>query len=493
MSRLFTLIATAWRFGLDGVILSASTARWARTWRRLNRPRLRSPGPERLRLALEHLGPIFVKFGQQLSTRRDLLPLDYADELAKLQDRVPPESEASMFSVLESAYGGDWRQHFSDFESVPVGSASVAQVHRARLRTDNSEVAVKVLRPGIDKQIRRDLRLLSTFAWLAERLLPDGKRLKPIKVIEEFARHLRVETNLLREAANCVQIGDNGADESRLRVPKVYWRLCRREVMVMSFLHGVPISRIDEYSPAVDKKQLARAGIRLFFTQVFRDNFFHADMHPGNLHVDSEGHFILLDYGIVGQLSSFDREYLLRNFLAFFNRDYRRVAEMHIEAGWVPPHIDIAEFEAELRTICEPIFSQPLKDISFGNFLLGMFQTARRFHLEVQPQLVLLQKTLLNVEGMGRELDPDINMWDTAKPVLEQWSSRQYGLRQMLREIRRQAPDWHYLLRESPVVLRTLLSRAKESEPPSPPSSDRFWRLLAVVSMAALLVLLFTR
>lgn len=490
MLRFFIIAATVWRFGLDDIALSVVDHPAARLWRRLAGWRHRQPAAQRLRLALERLGPIFVKFGQVLSTRRDLLHADFADELAKLQDKVAPEAPARIRQALRRAYGAPPEEVFSAFEEQPVGSASVAQVHRARLADSGQEVAVKILRPNIEKRIQRDLRLLRGFAALAQLLVADSRRLKPRAIVEQFANHLRAETSLLREAANCAQLGKNAAGSAALRVPAVHWQWCRDTAMVMDFLHGVPISRVDELG-GIDKRALARAGIDLFFTQVFRDNFFHADMHPGNVHVDSGGRLVLLDYGIVGQLTDFDREYLLRNFLAFFNRDYRAVAEMHVAAGWVPAQIDLHEFEAELRAVCEPIFAQPLKNISFGRFLLKMFQTARRFNLEVQPQLILLQKTLLNVEGMGRELDPDINMWDTAKPVLEHWARQQQHPRQVLAQLKKQAPDWLALLKDAPAVLRLVVERQQamrqqQAQQRRDRRRLRFWKTFALAATAAL-------
>ena len=490
--RLIRIAAVAWRFGLDDIVAALLPA-WMRRLRAtlLGWRRHSQPGPVRLLLALEHLGPIFVKFGQALSTRRDLLPADYADELAKLQDKVPPEPPKKIRAALERALGGKVEDVFSHFDESPAGSASVAQVHRAILH-DGREAAVKVLRPGVRDRIQRDLKLMRTFAAAVEAILPDGRRLRPRAVVAQFAKHLDEETDLLREAANCAQLGRNFADAPEVRVPEVYWEHCAREAMVMEFLEGVPVSHLDKLREmGVDTKALARRGIELFFTQVFRDNFFHADMHPGNVHVDSEGRFVLLDFGIAGRLSEFDKEYLARNFLAFFNRDYRRVAEMHVEAGWTPPDTPLDEFEGEIRAVCEPIFAKPLKEISFGRFLLNMFRTARRFRLEVQPQLVLLQKTLLNVEGMGRELDPDINLWETAKPFLEKWAARQYSPRHAFRILRKQTPDWLAVARELPPLAREFIRDAKmkgarESELAQMRKSRGRWRAAAVVLLAAL-------
>ena len=463
--RLFIIVLTTFRFGLDEIIFSRMSRygigmlwRSLFFWRRYHQPRA-----VRLRLALESLGPIFVKFGQAISTRRDLLPADFAEELAKLQDRVPPESPAKIRAALIRAYGKNADDVFAEFDETPVGSASVAQVHRAILK-DGREVAVKILRPGIGGVVRKDLLLLYSFARFAETILREGRRLKPRAVVGEFEKHLGEEMNLLREAANCAQLGRNFADSNELRIPKVHWEFCGREVMVMEFLKGVPVSRADELRKmGVDEKRLARVGVEIFFTQVFRDSFFHADMHPGNIHVDKDGRYIALDFGIVGRLSDFDKEYLARNFLAFFNRDYRRVAEMHVEAGWTPADTPVAEFEAEIRAVCEPIFAKPLREISFGKFLMQMFQTARRFNLEVQPQLVLLQKTLLNVEGMGRDLDPDLNLWDSAKPFMEKWAAKRYGLRHSLSALREQSPEWAALILEFAPAARRVLRRIDDS------------------------------
>ena len=482
--------------GLDDIVLSAVAKPWARRlrWLTLWRPH-RTSGEVRLRLALEHLGPIFVKFGQLLSTRRDLLPAVYANELAKLQDKVPPEDPQDIKAALSAAYHHPPEEIFSEFDTQPVGSASVAQVHRARLATGGDEVAVKVLRPNVKRRIARDLKLMESAAALMQILLKDGERLRPKAVVGEFAKHLDEEVNLLWEASNCAQIGRNFAASTDIVVPTVHWEWCRHEVMVMQFLSGIPISQTDALAKAGhDLEALAKKGINIFFTQVFRDSFFHADMHPGNLHVDDNGRFVLFDYGIVGRLSDFDKEYLARNFIAFFNRDYRRVAQMHVEAGWTPPDTDVADFEAEIRAVCEPIFAKPLKDISFGRLLLQMFQAARRFKLEVQPQLLLLQKTLLNVEGIGRDLSPDINLWDTAKPFLEKWASRQYGVRNTLKLLRRQMPDWLAVAHDLPPVARALLREFKNRQESENAlralrQSRRRWRTAAAVFAAAVLLL----
>jgi ubiquinone biosynthesis protein len=415
-----------------------------------------------LRQALETLGPIFVKFGQVLSTRRDLLPLDIADELAKLQDEVPPFASELAIAEIERGIGKPVAEVFAQIERTPVASASVAQVHLARLQ-DGREVAVKVLRPGVEGAIAKDVALLETAAALMERLWADGRRLKPREVVAEFARHLEDELDLMREAANASQLRRNFEGSALLAVPQVYWDWCSPRVMVMERMHGTPVSQVAALrAGGVDIAQLARAGVEIFFTQVFRHGFFHADMHPGNIFVSTEaqtrGKYIALDFGIMGTLTEVDQNYLAQNFLAFFNRDYRRVAQAHLDAGWVPPATRVEEFESAIRAVCEPIFARPLKEISFGRFLLRLFQTSRRFGVEIQPQLVMLQKTLLNIEGLGRQLDPDLDLWQTAKPFLERWMDEQVGWRGLLRTIRREAPFWAATLPQLPRLAHRLLA-----------------------------------
>jgi ubiquinone biosynthesis protein len=422
----------------------------------------------RLREALETLGPIFVKFGQVLSTRRDLLPADLADELAKLQDQVPPFAGEAAVAEVERALGRRIDQLFGRFETRPVASASVAQVHLAVLK-DGREVAVKVLRPGIERVIARDLGLLETAAGLLERLWADGRRLKPREVVAEFARHLEDELDLVREAANASLLRRNFAGSALLAVPEVHWDYCARRVMVMERMRGVPISQVSALrEKGVDIPALARAGVEIFFTQVFRDGYFHADMHPGNILVSAEGEtkgrYVALDFGIMGTLSEVDKNYLAQNFIAFFNRDYRRVAQAHLDAGWVPAGTRLDDFEAAIRAVCEPIFARPLKEIYFGRLLLRLFQTSRRFNVEVQPQLVLLQKTLLNIEGLGRELDPDLDLWQTAKPFLERWMSEQVGWRGLLRTLRREAPSWAQTLPALPRLAHRLMAEDRLAE-----------------------------
>ena len=416
------------------------------------------PRGERLRQALETLGPIFVKFGQVLSTRRDLLPLDIADELAKLQDKVPPFDGDLAVAAIEDSLGRKIDEMFTHFEKIPTASASIAQVHLARLK-DGSEVAVKVLRPQVERAIARDLALLETAAALVERLWPEGRRLKPRAVVAEFAHHLDEELDLMREAANASQLRRNFTGSALLRVPQVHWDLCATRVMVMERMQGTPISQTRTLlEKKINIPALARAGVEIFFTQVFRDGFFHADMHPGNILVDDEGRYVALDFGIMGTLTPLDKNYLAQNFLAFFNRDYRRVAQAHLDAGWVPAGTRVDEFESAIRAVCEPIFARPLKEIYFGRLLLRLFQTSRRFNVEVQPQLVLLQKTLLNIEGLGRELDPDLDLWVTAKPYLERWMGEQIGLRGLLRSLREEAPFWAASLPQIPRLVHRVLA-----------------------------------
>ena len=461
--RLLIILIVAFRFGLDEFLLGHERVRPLRVlvrrlsfWRRLREPRA-----VRLRKALENLGPIFVKFGQLLSTRRDLLPADIADELAKLQDRVPPFASEQVLVTLEQVYGKPLTRIFAAFELEPVASASVAQVHLARL-PDGTQAAVKILRPGIDSIIRNDLALMYSAAWLVELLWKEGKRLKPREVIAEFERHLHDELDLMLEAANASQLRRNFADSTMLRVPEVYWDWCASQVMVMERMVGTPISQIEALrGQGVDIQELARNGVEIFFTQVFRDGFFHADRHPANILVDGEGRYIALDFGIMGTLNDVDKNYLAQNFLAFFRRDYRRVAQAHLEAGWVPPDTRIDEFETAIRAVCEPVFDRPLKEISFGRVLLRLFQTSRRFNVEIQPQLVLLQKTLLNIEGLGRDIDPDLDLWQTAKPYLERWMSEQIGWRAVVRHLREEAPQWSVLLPQLPRLLHQRLSESR--------------------------------
>lgn len=459
------------RYGLDELALSGFRQRWVRALVRvmtLGR-RLHAPRGVRLREALERLGPIFVKFGQVLSTRRDLLPDDLADELARLQDRVPPFPAALARQLVERAYGRPIEDIFASFDAEPVASASIAQVHFATLKSGR-EVAVKVLRPGMLAVIEDDLSLLRSIARWIERLSSDGKRLKPREVVAEFDNYLHDELDLVREAANAAQLRRNMQGLNLVLVPEMVWDLCTTSVIVMERMYGLPISQALRLRDAgVDIPKLARDGVTIFFTQVFRDGFFHADMHPGNIQVSVDpktfGHYIALDFGIVGTLTEFDKEYLAQNFIAFFRRDYKRVAELHVESGWVPANTRVDELEGAIRAVCEPHFDRPLKDISLGQVLLRLFQTSRRFNVEIQPQLVLLQKTLLNVEGLGRQLDPELDLWNTAKPFLERWMNEQVGWRGLLLHLKKEAPRYVQLLPELPRLLHDALRTPRGTEP----------------------------
>ena len=411
----------------------------------------------RLRLALEQLGPIFVKFGQMLSTRRDLIPIDIANELAKLQDQVPPFSYSKVHVLIEESYGKAINEIFKKFSKEPIASASVAQVHFAEL-LNGQEVAVKILRPNINKAVDKDIKLLRIFAWLLELMWSDGKRLRPQEVVEEFSKHTKSELNLLLEAAHCSHLGENFKDKKLLIVPEVYWDFCNEKVMVMERMAGTPISKVDELiKNKIDIPKLAKNGVEIFFTQVFRDGFFHADMHPGNIQVANDGRYIAMDFGIMGSLNDQDKYYLARNFAAFFKRDYHDVALAHIESGWVPKETSIDEFENAIRSVCEPIFEKPLKEISFGKLLIRLFQTSRQFNMEIQPQLTMLQKTLLNVEGLGRDLDPDLDLWKTAQPFLENWLSEQYGPKSLLKSIKKEFPEWVNVAPKLPRLIHAYL------------------------------------
>ena len=463
MLRGIFILWTVLRFGLDELVLSSFEKPWIRLLTRivsLGR-NLKVPRGQRLRLALESLGPIFVKFGQVMSTRRDLLPPDIADELARLQDRVPPFDSTIAIAIIEKAFGRPLAQVFETFNPVPVASASIAQVHFATL-PGGREVAVKVLRPHMKPAIEKDLALMHMMAGWVERASADGKRLKPREVVDEFDKYLHDELDLLREASNAAQLRRNMQGLDLVMIPEMVWDYCMPDVMVMQRMKGVPISQVQRLRDAgVDMKKLARDGVTLFFTQVFRDGFFHADMHPGNIQVSLErgtfGRYISLDFGIVGTLTEIDKEYLAQNFSAFFRRDYKRVAELHLESGWVPAGTRVNELEAAIRACCEPYFDRPLKEISLGLVLMRLFQASRRFHVEIQPQLVLLQKTLLNIEGLGRDLDPDLDLWSTAKPFLEKWMIEQVGPGKLLEQLKAEAPAYAKLLPSLPRLLTQYL------------------------------------
>ena len=414
----------------------------------------------RIRRALEDLGPIYVKFGQALSTRKDLLPDDISDELVKLQDQVPPFANEIARSIIEKELGMSIDEAFAEFDPTPLASASVAQVHTAVLHTGES-VIVKVLRPDIEERIRSDIGLLYELARFAERFWADARRLRAMDVVAEFERTTLDELDLVREAANAAKLRRNFENSELIYIPEIHWPLTRQKVMVMERIHGIPVGEIEQLKAGgANFKVLAERGVEIFFTQVFRDNFFHADMHPGNIFVDLPDKYIAVDFGIVGSLSLSDQRYLAENFLAFFNRDYRKVAEMHVESGWVPSSTRIEEFESAIRSVCEPIFEKPLKDISFGQLLLRLFQTARRFDMHVQPQLVLLQKTLLNIEGLGRQLYPELDLWQTAKPFLEKWFHDRIGPKAKINKIIKQFPEFAEHFPEIPSLLYKALDNA---------------------------------
>ena len=480
LTRLALIVVVALKYGLDEFLTGHERFRAVRPlaraltfWRDTSAPRA-----ERLRLALEALGPIFVKFGQMLSTRRDLLPPDIADELAKLQDRVPPFRFAEVESTLTKLYGKPVDQVFRSLDETPIASASVAQVHFAEL-PDGTPVAVKVLRPRIAQVIEKDISLLHAGATLLEKLWSDGKRLRPRAVVAEFEKTLRDELDLTREAANCSQLRRNFEHSPLLLVPAVYWDYCGTDVMVMERMSGIPIGQVDRLREGgIDIPRLARAGVEVFFTQVFRDGYFHGDMHPGNIFVATDppnhGKYIAVDFGIMGTLSERDQHYLAVNFLAFFRRDYQRVATAHLESGWVPPDTRMDDLEAEIRVVLEPAFDRPLSEISLGRVLLALFRASRRFNIEIQPQLVLLQKTLLNVEGLGRQLDPNLNLWVTAMPFLERWMEDRIGAPALRRRFLAEAP---YIVATLPELPRLIHQRLTAP----PPISDVAMRELTEV------------
>lgn len=424
----------------------------------------RGPRAVRIRRTLEDLGPIFVKFGQALSTRRDLLPEDVADELAKLQDRVPPFSSSEARKIIEQELGKPIEESFFEFDETPLASASIAQVHAARL-PGGEDVIVKVLRPNVEDRIHQDIRLLYELARLAQKFWADGKRLRAVEVVAEFEKTILDELDLVREGANASELRRNFEDSKILYVPLVYWDLTREKVLVMERIYGIPIGDIERLrDEGVNFRLLAERGVEIFFTQVLRDNFFHADMHPGNIFAKPDSSYIAVDFGIVGSLSFADQHYLAYNLLAFFNRDYRRVAELHIESGWVPKGTRVDELESGIRAVCEPIFEKPISQISYGHLLLRLFQAARRFNAEIQPQLVLFQKTLLNIEGLGRELYPELDLWKTAKPFLEKWFAEQVGPRAAFNKVKKQLPEWGEAMPEIPSLVHRVLTGAARGD-----------------------------
>jgi ubiquinone biosynthesis protein len=433
---------------------------------------------ERLRLALEELGPVFVKFGQAISTRRDLLPPDIAGELVKLQDEVPPFDGATARALIERSLGQPIDKLFRRFDTEPLAAASIAQVHAAEL-PEGSEVIVKVLRPDMRAVIARDIEVLYALADLANRYSTEGRRLRPLEVVREYEKTILDELDLMREAANAAHLKRNFEGDNRLHVPAVHWDLCRRDVMVMERIHGIPIGEIDELKArGVDFRKLSENGVAIFFTQVFKHNFFHADMHPGNIFVladnPAEPRYAAVDFGIMGTLSPTDQNYLAENFLAVFNRDYRRVAQLHVDSGWVPHDIRVEEMESAIRSICEPIFDKPLKDISFAIVLLRLFEALRRFDARIQPQLILLQKTMFNIEGLGRQLDPELDIWKTAGPILREWLREKHHPFNVAKRLWKQMPELLAAIDASPTALRQIIERVARPQPSAAPyASDQ--------------------
>ena len=468
--RLLSIQRVLVRHGLDEIITATHILRPLRFFfyllpRRSDRS---APLGERIRLALVELGPIFVKFGQAVSTRRDLLPRDIADELAKLQDRVPPFPAEEAVAILSATYGKPVDEVFARFDFEPLAAASIAQVHTAALE-DGTEVIVKLLRPGVRDQIEQDLDVLYAIAGLADKYWENSKRLRPLELVAEYEKTVIDELDLMREGANAAQLRRNFQDSDMLYVPEIYWDFCRPEILVQERVYGIPISDMKALRAAETNIQtLAENGVEIFFTQVFRHNFFHADMHPGNIFVivdDPERpKYAAVDFGIVGTLSPSDQQYLAGNFLAFFERDYYKIAKLHLDSGWVPPDTRIDELETAVRTVCEPIFNKPLAEISFAQVLIRLFRIAQRFDMEIQPQLLLLHKTLLNIEGLGRDLYPELDLWKTAHPVLRQWMDEQVGPRAVLDDLRENLPQLRDALRELPAAIKHLADQAAEGK-----------------------------
>jgi ubiquinone biosynthesis protein len=501
LRRLLRIFYVVIRYRLDDLLFELPLPFWLRAtrmllpWRWLPRPASPLSRGARLRLALEVLGPIFIKFGQLLSTRRDLLPMDIADELAHLQDRVPPFDPAKSLALIEAQLGVPVAEAFARFDSVPLASASVAQVHAAQLKS-GEEVVVKVVRPGLRPIIRADMAWLFLLARLAERASADARRLHPVAVVSDYEKTIHDELDLLREAANASQLRRNFEGNDLLYVPQVYWDWCRPKVLVMERIYGLPVNDMQALADQrTDMKLLAERGVEIFFTQVFTHSFFHADMHPGNIFVSTRSpwspQYIAIDCGIVGSLTPKDQDYLARNLVAFFKRDYRKVAQLHIDSGWIPQNTPVNDFEAAIRTVCEPIFERPLKDISFGLLLMRLFQTARRFNMEVQPQLVLLQKTLLNIEGLGRQLYPELDLWATAKPFLERWMRKRVSPRTLLNNLQTQVEQLPHLATMTRNLLERMAQPHGDNSPPPWRRRDAWsLRLLGVALLGAGAVLL---
>jgi ubiquinone biosynthesis protein len=471
LSRLLQIQRVLVRHRLDEIILATHLFRPLRfafylspnTW---FRRKVSGSRGERLRLALEELGPIFMKFGQTLSTRRDLLPRDIADELEKLQDRVPPFSNAAARAIVEAAYERPVAEVFARFDEAPLAAATIAQVHCAQLK-DGKEVVVKIVRPGIRQLIERDAEVLYALADLANRYWSDAPRLRPVELVREYEKTILDELDLKREAANAAQLRRNFKGSRLLYVPEVFWDYTRNNVMVMERVQGVLINDVAELQRrGANIQRLAENGVEIFFTQAFRHNFFHADMHPGNIFVlldnPEQPRYAAVDFGIVGTLAPRDQHYLAENFLAFFEHDYRRIAQLHIDSGWIPSHVRVDELESAVRTVCEPIANKPLREISFGQVLISLFEAAQRFDAQMQPQLMLIQKTLLQIEGVGRQLYPDLDLWKTAQPLLRQWVAERWSVRAMVRDVRKQLPDMLQALHQLPPLLENTIQRASD-------------------------------
>lgn len=473
LSRLLQIQRVLVRHRLDEIILATHLFRPLRfafylspaTWFRRKASLSRA---ERLRLALEELGPIFMKFGQTLSTRRDLLPRDIADELEKLQDRIPPFSNAAARAIVEAAYERPVSDVFARFDEAPIAAATIAQVHGAQLK-DGKEVVVKIVRPGIRVLIERDVEVMYTLAELANRYWRDAPRLRPVELVREYEKTILDELDLKREAGNAAQLKRNFDGSRLLYVPEVYWDYTRSNVMVMERVQGVLVNDIAELQRrGANIQRLAENGVEIFFTQAFRHNFFHADMHPGNIFVlldnPDQPRYAAVDFGIVGTLAPRDQHYLAENFLAFFEHDYRRIAQLHIDSGWIPSHVRVDELESAVRTVCEPIANKPLREISFGQVLISLFEAAQRFDAQMQPQLMLIQKTLLQIEGVGRQLYPDLDLWKTAQPLLRQWVAERWSLRALARDARKQLPDMLQALRQLPPLVENAIQRASDGQ-----------------------------
>lgn len=468
--RLLKIIITLHRYGLYDIVkehkkvnLFTFLVNTSLFW--IPKTHKKNSLPIRIRLAFENLGPVFVKFGQLLSTRPDLLPDDYITELSKLQSQVPPFCGTIAKKIVETALGASIDKIFTEFSEQAVASASIAQVHKAKLKSTSETVAVKILRPNIKTTINKDIKLLKAVAWFIEKVFSDGKRLRPQEVISEFEKTINGELDFMVEAANATELYRLHNKDHKLIIPKIIYDYCSHNVIVMEWMNGTPISDIETLrSKNIDLKTLSHNGVDIFYTQVFNYGFFHADMHPGNILCDDKGRYIGLDFGIVGCLSEEDKRYLAINILAFFNRDYKKVAITHIESGWAPENTSVEELEGAIRAVCEPIFNKPLSQISFGQVLIRLFQVSRKFNITVQPQLILLQKTIINVEGMGRMLNPDLDLWVTAKPILETWMKKQMGLRGFINNIRSELPHWSYTLPKLPRMFSNSLNQSSEQK-----------------------------